>query len=1474
MALDDRFFQLDYTHEEIEDLLDKIKNGYVLTKEEYDKLIPKLEDLSTFSGDYNDLINKPNFIEEIRNAIQELNIETSDSVYSKFDAFDSTIKEFIDSGLESKANITHTHEITDIVDLEKKLLNKADFIHNHDNYDEAFKNLENELNRIENGFSVDLDNYVTNDAMAEVLKGKANKTHGHEISDIENLQSSLDDKYNKAETYSQSEINDLIDGKADEVHFHNEHYYTKKESDEKFLTLDDYLETVEDFVGSAQLASAMSTKADVTHTHSEHYTKAEIDKKLTELSVEGETNLDAYAKIEDVTRDLATKSDIGHGHEMSEINGLNEELNKKLEQNAVEELLKNKSDKDHTHGEYMSIDMVGALLDEHKMVIEEGLADELENYVKTDDFELGLLSKADAVHNHDELYYSKQEIDDKIDNTVNDIDLSPYAKIEDVNAALATKAESIHNHDISNINELQNILDNKINKDVAATKAELIEGLSNKSDVGHSHDDNYASIKHEHVVEDITDIKDNFYYKNEIDSALNSKAELEHNHDISEITDLQTELDLKALKDNVYSKDQIDDKMNSKSDVNHNHNDVYYTKQETDEKIDESIGSIDLTPYATIVYVDEELAKKADADHNHDSIYSKLDHVHETDDITDLFDNVHNKEEIKDLLAEKSDIGHGHKIEEIEELQSSLDLKANVEDVYNKTEIDSTVSDLNDKIDTKADADHDHDDDYAALQHKHGVEDITNILDSFYTETEIDDLLAEKSDVGHGHKIPEIEGLSDELSKKADLENVYNKIEINEIVDTINEAIDSKADVEHVHDISEINELQSNLDLKANASDVYNKASIDSIVGELNEAIDGKADVEHGHDIAAIEGLQDTLDSKADKEDTYTKDDIDNTVKELEEAINSKSDAEHDHDEVYAALQHKHIVEEITDLFDNVHTKEEIKNLLAEKSDSDHNHDSIYSKLDHVHLAENITDLYNNIYNKTEVDEIVDTVNEAINGKADVKHGHDMSVITGLEEALALKASIEEMNKKASKEELETGLLTKSDESHKHDDIYAPLIHNHDDLYYTETEINSLLEKAIDDARIISVAEANAHSDEAIANLVDSAPDAMNTLNELAQAINDHQEVYDAYVETVTKSLSSKSDVGHDHNTIYYTKQEVDNKVFEGIDGIDFTTYTLKTEMNTALAAKAELKHTHEAVDITNLQEILDAKADSMNAATKEEFEALESLVAGKASVDHDHNNDYYTKTQIDENITNKLNSIDHSAYALKTEVEEALGSKSDADHKHEGVYLEKNEVENLIGDAIAGADLPSYATKDLLDTELAKKASVNHTHDQSEIEDLITTLESKVDDTQLDLYTTKVQVKDALATKSDASHNHDDKYSEIDHRHDVTTLTGMYTNFYTKTQVENRLAEKADSVHSHEIERIYNLQSSLDAKANVSDVYTKNEVDSALALKLDSSYKQEIDAAIDLKLDKADISTITNEQIDQIMLDVFDTDL
>ena len=52
-------------------------------------------------------------------------------------------------------------------------------------------------------------------------------------------------------------------------------------------------------------------------------------------------------------------------------------------------------------------------------------------------------------------------------------------------------------------------------------------------------------------------------------------------------------------------------------------------------------------------------------------------------------------------------------------------------------------------------------------------------------------------------------------------------------------------------------------------------------------------------------------------------------------------------------------------------------------------------------------------------------------------------------------------------------------------------------------------------------ADAQKYADDAITALVDSAPDAMNTLNELAEAIKAHGSEYEAYVATVTQDIAT-----------------------------------------------------------------------------------------------------------------------------------------------------------------------------------------------------------------------------------------------------------------------------------------------------------------------------------------------------------------
>ncbi len=56
-----QFFLLNYTHEKLEELLHKLDENMMLTQDQYDKLINKigLDNISTFSGNYYDLMNTP-----------------------------------------------------------------------------------------------------------------------------------------------------------------------------------------------------------------------------------------------------------------------------------------------------------------------------------------------------------------------------------------------------------------------------------------------------------------------------------------------------------------------------------------------------------------------------------------------------------------------------------------------------------------------------------------------------------------------------------------------------------------------------------------------------------------------------------------------------------------------------------------------------------------------------------------------------------------------------------------------------------------------------------------------------------------------------------------------------------------------------------------------------------------------------------------------------------------------------------------------------------------------------------------------------------------------------------------------------------------------------------------------------------------------------------------------------------------------
>lgn len=78
------FYNLDYSHEQLEVLLDKINDGYVLSKEQYDKIMEILNmDISDFDGDYESLTNKPEIPTNMSQLENDMTFQTASDVNQK-----------------------------------------------------------------------------------------------------------------------------------------------------------------------------------------------------------------------------------------------------------------------------------------------------------------------------------------------------------------------------------------------------------------------------------------------------------------------------------------------------------------------------------------------------------------------------------------------------------------------------------------------------------------------------------------------------------------------------------------------------------------------------------------------------------------------------------------------------------------------------------------------------------------------------------------------------------------------------------------------------------------------------------------------------------------------------------------------------------------------------------------------------------------------------------------------------------------------------------------------------------------------------------------------------------------------------------------------------------------------------------------------------------------------------------------------
>lgn len=129
--------------------------------------------------------------------------------------------------------------------------------------------------------------------------------------------------------------------------------------------------------------------------------------------------------------------------------------------------------------------------------------------------------------------------------------------------------------------------------------------------------------------------------------------------------------------------------------------------------------------------------------------------------------------------------------------------------------------------------------------------------------------------------------------------------------------------------------------------------------------------------------------------------------------------------------------------------------------------------------------------------------------------------------------------------------------------------------------------------------------DAKIAALVDSAPGTLDTLNELAAALNDDPNFATtitaqigqkadasalanyATTEALTSGLAGKADTAHTHTVSQITDLST-----------TLSGYATTTALTEGLAGKANTSHTHAISDVTNLQNTLDGKAAATHTHT------------------------------------------------------------------------------------------------------------------------------------------------------------------------------------------------------------------------------------------------------------------------------------
>lgn len=214
------FYNLSYSHHEIDELLRKIAAGNVLLAADYDKLINiiGLDNISTFSGNYNDLQNLPNIPGYTSELEDDIGFDTKDNVNQKLDAMYDRLVSLINEYENENEGIFANQAALDI-----QLQNLSWSLREY---------VEQQINQLP----------LTSFATKVALSGKSDVGHGHKIGEVEGLAKELDHKADIDHNH------DLRYASSKSEHMHTDLDALNKITEDKIEYWDEHVDTLTDQV--------------------------------------------------------------------------------------------------------------------------------------------------------------------------------------------------------------------------------------------------------------------------------------------------------------------------------------------------------------------------------------------------------------------------------------------------------------------------------------------------------------------------------------------------------------------------------------------------------------------------------------------------------------------------------------------------------------------------------------------------------------------------------------------------------------------------------------------------------------------------------------------------------------------------------------------------------------------------------------------------------------------------------------------------------------------------------------------------------------------------------------------------------------------------------------------------------------------------------------------------------------------------